>query len=309
MSAGPLTQLLLVKRPLILDGAMGTELQRRGANVGLPLWSAHPLLEHLELVLQVHMDYLDAGADIITADTFRTTPRTFRRAGAPDRSQEMTERAIGLARLARETVSRHPALIAASMGPLEDCYRPDLVPAEEELEDEHGQQARRLSGGSDFLLLETIGTVREAVAVCRAAREAGKEFVISFLCREEGSLYSGEPLEAAVELVAPFGPAAISVNCTPARALGRALATLADATTLPLGAYGNVGIAGGEQGEPFVRDVREGEYVWCALEWLTLGASIIGGCCGTTPEYIRRLALAFPGNDLPSTASGFQGAS
>ena len=125
---GPLGRALLRGRPLVLDGAMGTELDRRGVDTGLPLWSAGALLGSPGTVRQIHDDYIDAGADIITGDTFRTTRRTFLRAGLPDRSAELTSLAV---RLARESIAAHPeagVLLAGSMAPLEDCYRPDRSP-------------------------------------------------------------------------------------------------------------------------------------------------------------------------------------
>ncbi len=128
MKTTPLATLLAKKRPLILDGAMGTELQRRGANTLLPLWSAEALVLSPALVRQIHEEYIRAGADIITANTFRTTRRTFVRTGLPDRSQRLTTTALSLARQAREAFRDRDILVAGSIAPLEDCYRPELVP-------------------------------------------------------------------------------------------------------------------------------------------------------------------------------------
>ncbi|MBM2840689.1 MAG: homocysteine S-methyltransferase [Bacteroidetes bacterium] len=97
-----LKDLLSSKSTIILDGAMGTELQRRDVDTGLPLWSANALMVHPEVVLQIHKDYIEAGADIITTNTFRTTRRTFRRANLPDRSLQFTKSAVALARKARD---------------------------------------------------------------------------------------------------------------------------------------------------------------------------------------------------------------
>ena len=162
---------------------------------------------------------MDAGADILTANTFRTTPRTFRKAGfsespleagspgrashpgkvteggwpavtlPPDRSDSLTTLAIALARKAADEAAGRTVLVAGSIAPLEDCYRPDLVPSDAELHEEHAVQAARLArAGVDFLLLETMGTIREAVIALAAARETGNEVVVSFLCRRKGPL-------------------------------------------------------------------------------------------------------------------------
>ncbi len=284
---------------ILLDGAMGTELERRGFQTGLPLWSANVLLDHPEAVLQVHRDSIAAGADIITTDTFRTTRRTFLRAGLPDRSGELTRLAVQLAARAREEFPERKVRIAGSIGPLEDCYRPDLVPAEKQLLEEHTLHARRLAeAGVDLLLVETMGTVREAYAAARAARATGKETIVSFLCNPEGSLYGGEALAEAVGAIEPLGPAAFSINCVSPRHMERAIAALKAATRLPFGVYGNVGLPGGEAGSrgaagAMACDVDVEAYAGFARRWAALGAAFIGGCCGTTPAYIKRLSGVF----------------
>ncbi len=293
MNTTPLATLLAKKRPLILDGAMGTELQRRGANTLLPLWSAEALVLSPALVRQVHVEYIAAGADIITANTFRTTRRTFVRTGLPDRSKRLTDIALALARQARDTYPQKETLIAGSVAPLEDCYRPELVPPRRALEEEHAELAGRLAeGGADFLLLETMGTIREAAAACKAAAATGKEVVVSFLCNEQGDLYSGEPLQDAIAAVKPFSPTALSINCVSPRVIDKALARLCAASSLPFGVYANVGLPGKEHNEIMSCDVNEEEYTAFALRWVQEGAAIIGGCCGTTPAYITKLAEA-----------------
>ncbi len=304
MTAAPLRTLLANRRPLILDGAMGTELQRRGVDTTLPLWSARALIDAQDAVLQIHREYLAAGADIITTNTFRTTSRTFDRAGLPDRSAELTRRAVDLARTACGAVSDRTVLIAGSLAPLEDCYRPDRVPPDHELAAEHREQASRLAeAGVDFLLLETFGTIREARAACTAAVATDKEVVLSLLCTPDGRLYSGEQLDDAVAAVLPLRPAGLAVNCVSARHIAVAFETLRTtflgrtglldvpdtSGSFPLGVYANAGVAGEEQNESMVRDVNPEEYAAFARQWIRAGAAIVGGCCGTTPDYIRRL--------------------
>ena len=138
---------------------MGTELERRGAATGLPLWSARALLESPELVLAIHRDEVAAGADILTANTFRTHRRTLAKENAGERSAELTRTAVLLAREAARSASR-PVWVAGSLSPLEDCYRPDLRPPGEALEREHAVQAEALaSSGADLILIETQNSV------------------------------------------------------------------------------------------------------------------------------------------------------
>lgn len=289
---GPLTKMLGTKSLLILDGAMGTELQRREVDTGLPLWSANALMVHPEVVRQIHMDYIEAGADIITTNTFRTTRRTLRRANLPDRSLQLTNMAVAIARQAREAFKDRETLIAGSIAPLEDCYRPDLVPHDTDLNAEHAELASRLAdAGVDFILLETMNTMREAYAACRAAKATGKEVVVSFICNEMGALLSGESVHEAVKTVSELSPSGFSINCISPHHIMRAADDLKSATQLPFALYGNVGLPeSNKHGWEFTHDVLEDEYARCALEWHRQGASIVGGCCGTSPAYIRAVA-------------------
>jgi S-methylmethionine-dependent homocysteine/selenocysteine methylase len=291
--AGTLAQLLEAGRILILDGAMGTELQRRGADTALPLWSARALLDNPDLVLQIHRAYIEAGADILTTTTFRATRRTFRRAGLPDRSAELVKRAVGLARQAQVAFPERRVLVAGSIAPLEDCYRPDLVPGETELEDEHGELASRLAAeGVDVLLLETMNTAREAAAACRAASASGKDFCVSLLCTAKADLYDGSQIPEVVRALIPLRPTALSVNCVSARSIVNAVQRVRAATSLPVGVYANVGLPEQERGWKFTHDVSDEEYAAYAWSWVAAGAQIIGGCCGTTPRTIETLCHA-----------------
>jgi S-methylmethionine-dependent homocysteine/selenocysteine methylase len=173
------------------------------------------------------------------------------------------------------------------MAPLEDCYRPDLVPPDIELRDEHRELAQRLvDAGADFLLLETMNTLREAVAAAEAALQTGSEVVVSFICNRGGNLLSGESLADAVRTIAALSPTALSVNCVSPRFMEAAIVRLRAATALPFAVYGNVGLPDDRQGWEFTYDVLAEEYGRYALQWHRAGASIIGGCCGTTPDYI-----------------------
>jgi len=279
---------------IILDGALGTELGRRGANIDLPLWSANALIDRPTLVQAIHEEYIAAGADIITTDTFRTTARTFALAGLLDRSEELTMLAVHLAKNAREKCPDRRVQIAGSIAPLEDCYSPELVPPDEDLAIEHTLHARRLAGaGVDFLLCETMATAREAAAACKAATATGVRTIVSFLCNSNGDLFDGRPLEEGVEAVEQFSPWALSLNCISPRFMHIAIHRLRQATSYPFGVYANVGLPGAERDGAMTCDISPEEYVQYAGQWREMGAMFIGGCCGTTPDYIRALRKVF----------------
>jgi homocysteine S-methyltransferase len=284
----------ILSRPnkLILDGATGTELNRRGADTGLPLWSANALLNEKdsETLKQIHVDYLNAGADIITTNTFRTHRRALVSSGNVDRALELTRRAVDIARDAIASVgSTSPKFIAGSISTLEDCYRPDLVPPDDELRAEHSERVHHLlAAGVDLFLVETINTIREASIIAKLATITGTPVIVSFVCNRDGKLLSGESVADAARAILPLGVAAIGVNCGPTPNLAKPLAELQSVcgNDFPLIAYGNIGYADEEVG--WVNTDTEDPKAYCnhAIDW---PAKIIGGCCGTTPEHIRQL--------------------
>jgi len=277
----------LAERPLLLDAALGTELTRRGSPSAPPLWSARAVLERPDLVLALHRENVGAGADVLTAATFRTQPALL---GAAAR--EATRCAVGLA---REAAAEGPGvLVAGSIAPVADCWRPDLVPVDTELARLYALHAEALAAaGADLLLLETFGTAREWLAAARAASATGLPVVACATTREDGALLSGEPLgETARALLAlPAPPVALGVNCVPARRLAASLAGLAAAAPgVPLAAYGNTGLPLDEAAGLFAEPVSPAEYAAIAERWLALGARLVGGCCGTSAGHVAALA-------------------
>ena len=279
---------------LILDGATGTELNRRGVDTGLPLWSANALMNDRDakILQQIHEDYLRAGADIITTNTFRTHRRALAPSGNADRALELTHRAVNIARAAIENVpSNKPRFVAGSISTLEDCYRPDLVPPDDELRTEHSERVHHLvECGVDLILIETINTIREAVIMAKLATITGMPVVVSFVCDREGKILSSETLTEAASQLLPIGVAAIGVNCGPTPNLAKPLAELQTACgkDFPLIAYGNIGYADEKVGWVNTDSENPKDYCEHASHW---PVKIVGGCCGTTPEHIAQLAL------------------
>lgn len=273
---------------LLLDGATGTELNRRGVDTGLPLWSAKALTTDtgLNVLRQIHLDYLNAGADVLTTNTFRTHRRALASTGHDAR--ELTKRAV---ETAQEAVSEYeqPAQVAGSVAPLEDCYRPDLVPTDDECRVEHSERIHHLvEAGVDLLLIETMNSIREAVIAAKLATITGRPTWVSFVCDREGRILSGESVAVAAGMLLPLGVKALGVNCGPAHTLAKPLAELRAicGPDFPLIAYGNIGYPDEAQGW-INTDAESPENYWqCARTW---PAQIVGGCCGTTPEHIRKL--------------------
>jgi S-methylmethionine-dependent homocysteine/selenocysteine methylase len=278
---------------LLLDGATGTELEARGVRCELPLWSAHALIEAPDIVRSVHAAYVAAGAELVTANTFRTQRRTLARGGCGERAAELTQLAV---RLAREGAAGadHPVAVLGSTPPLEDCFAPELVPSPAELDVEHAEHAHHLAlAGVDGILIETMNTLREAKAALRAARAVKLPALVSFVCWRDATLLSGETLAEAIHGLRDLAPDAVLVNCLPISNVDACIAPLA-ACGLPFGVYANLGGPHEAPSDDAVvrhrEDVAPDVYAAHAREWLAAGASIIGSCCGTSPAYTATLA-------------------
>jgi homocysteine S-methyltransferase len=224
---------------------------------------------------------------VITANTFRTHARTLAHAGMQKRAAELTKLAVSIARDAADD----RVWVAGSQSPLEDCYTPGLVPDDAALDREHHLMAENLAeAGVDLILAETQNTVREAVATCRAAAATGVPSFVSLVCGTDSRLLSGETITSAVEAVRPFSPVALLLNCLPADSALKPLRGLqAAADGIPVGIYANVGRPNAAQGWVNTDAVDPQAYSRYAADWLSAGAKLIGGCCGTTPEHIRAL--------------------
>jgi S-methylmethionine-dependent homocysteine/selenocysteine methylase len=276
----------------ILDGAMGTELQRRGVMTYLPEWSARALLTAPDMVRTIHEEYIRAGADVITTNTFRTTSRALGKVGIGKRARELTTMAVRLAKEARQNLGNGKLIrIAGSIAPLEDCYSPDIAPDEERARVEHEQLARWLVEAEvDLILIETMNTISEARAALAAVKKTLEiEVWVSLACDADGNILSGERISRAVEALLPFKPSAFLVNCTDTTATNLAVAQLLEFSTVPVGAYANMGHAESSLGWKFTDELSPHRYYQCAVEWVRLGAKIVGGCCGTTPAHICAL--------------------
>jgi len=280
---------------------MGTELRARGVEVPdhvTSIWSAKALIDAPEAVLQIHRDYIAAGADVITTNNYSVTPQLLSREGLEDRFEELTLQAADLARQAREIGSR-PVRIAGSIPPLETSYRPELVGEDQAILQDYRRMAEILAPRVDILLCETMSSAREALAAVTAAAETDREVWVSWTLQGDrpDHLPSGETVREAYEALAHRTIGAYLVNCCGANFVTRAVTILSGLTTLPIGGYANAAnvISGAEEGSPPAPELIEREpldiegYATAATEWIEAGASIVGGCCSTRPAHIARL--------------------
>lgn len=251
---------------LLLDGAVGTELARRGS-AGRPGIARSP-----QITQQVHESYLEAGADLLTTDTFTTNRYVLRKVGQPEeRMAEYTRAAVTLARQTRDRLEPE-ALVAGSMS----------GPGFENIEDEYAEQAAVLAAaGADILLPEYTSFVNCAPAVRAASRTGLPVFLGIRHVTESGVLDTGHTIQDAIDSLDGCWPDAVLLMCSSATAISAALPALREAFSGgAVGAYANM----------LTEVLTPERYAELARRWvLESGAQIIGGCCGTRPEHIAAL--------------------
>jgi S-methylmethionine-dependent homocysteine/selenocysteine methylase len=266
---------------IVMDGATGTELGRRGIDTRTALFSAAALLDAagVTTLRDVHRDYVKSGAEVITANTFRTNPR---KAGA--RWRELTALAV---QVAKASGARR---VAGSMAPVEDCYLPDLRPPAGVAAREHRQMAQALAeAGCDLLLVETVAAADEGLAAVEAAKAAGLPVWVSAMAMPDGRMRSGDDLAAFFREARAAGASAALINCVPCDGVDLGLAAAAG-SGLPFGGYAHMGEVDPAAGWPEAPVLSPAEYAGRVARWLERGASIAGGCCGTTPDHVAALA-------------------
>jgi homocysteine S-methyltransferase len=295
---------------VILDGALATELEARGADLRDPLWSARMLLEDPDLIRAVHRDYFEAGADIaITASYQASLPTLLQRGLSARQAEDVLRLSVRLAQEARDHFlhgaqpKRVRPLVAASIGCygafLHDGseYRGDYGLSVNELVDWHRPRLDILAAsGADLLACETIPCLAEAEALVRLLDESpGIPAWISFSCRDGQHLCHGETLAEAVALVAGCTRVlAVGVNCTAPRHVADLLRSVAAVTKKPLVAYPNSGETWDAERQTWRASADVLDWGEAARSWRAAGARLIGGCCRTTPATIRRLRQMFP---------------
>jgi homocysteine S-methyltransferase len=305
MSANPLAEMLAQQPAVILDGALATELERRGANLNDALWSARMLLEDPDLIRRVHYDYLAAGADVITTASYQATFEGFMRRGlSHDAAGDLMRLSVRLALEARDAFwaehsqrkRRTRPLVAASVGPygayLADGseYRGDYELSREELMAFHRPRLALLaSSGVDLLACETIPCRLEGEAlVALLAEFAETPAWLSFSCRSGSEVSDGGSFADCAALANSSDQiVAVGINCTAPRYIEDLLLAAKAVTAKPLLCYPNSGEAWDPLNNCWIGSTGITDFRTPAQRWHAAGARVIGGCCRTTPEDIR----------------------
>ncbi|MDP9570366.1 homocysteine S-methyltransferase family protein [Agrobacterium cavarae] len=293
----------------ILDGGMSRELQRLGAELKQPEWSALALINAPDIVRQVHAEFIEAGADVVTTNSYALVPFHI----GEDRFRKEGASLIALSgRLAREAAdaSGRKVTVAGSLPPIFGSYEPQNFDASR-VQDYLGVLVENLDPFVDVWLGETLSLIAEGEAVRQAVAKTGKPFWISFTLDDdtaqvsgaEPKLRSGETVRAAAEWAAGSGAAALLFNCSKPEVMKAAVETAATTfkekdASLEIGVYANA--FEGEQGETAANeglhstraDLTDDIYSRFACTWADAGATMIGGCCGIGAAHIHKVAGA-----------------
>ena len=264
---------------------MGTQLISHGIKLPLPLWSAQANIEESQIVQSIHKDYVEAGADIITTNTFRTTTWSYRRAEyspkrASRKAKDSLMKAIDLAR------SVNPKILAGSITSINDCYEPDEFPGKSIAEDSYGETIEWfIEGGVDTVLLETMGHLDEINIALEATKNISTVW-LSLIINEKGHLLSGDSLREIYALSIKQ-LTCLMLNCNTIELTKQILNPFIDNSTLNWGVYPNLGLTQPELDGEIHGIVDTEKFKESIISYLDKKPYIIGACCGSTPNHIR----------------------
>ena len=295
------------KTIVLLDGGVGQELYRRSTRPAAPLWSVQVMMDEPHLVEAVHLDFIEAGARIITVNTYTATPHRLTREGLPDKFEALQGAAFAAAASAREK-SGQAVRIAGCLPPLVGSYRADLTPPEDECLANYRRIVAVQADHVDLFLCETMLSAAEARAATVAAAESGKPVWTALSVDDaDGSvLRSGEGVAEGARAAVDAGADAVLINCSSPEAVATAMPLLAG-IGVPFGGYANgfVSIAAMQPGGTVEAleardDLDPATYADHAMSWIASGAAIVGGCCEIGPGHIAALGqrLAVEGHDV-----------
>ncbi|MFQ1020208.1 homocysteine S-methyltransferase [Gilliamella sp. CG13] len=302
----PIKNLLNQKNFIIVDGALASELQRRGCDLNDSLWSAKVLFEQPELIRQVHFDYFKAGADCAITASYQATPLGFAKKGINlNDSIALVQKSVELAQQAKqqylsELDQPKPLLIAGSVGPygayLADGseYTGAYQLSEEAFMEFHYVRIKALIDANvDLLACETLPSFTEIKALTKVIKQFPKiSCWFSFTLKDDQHLSDGTPLSLVVEYLNNIEQiASVGINCIALEKVTRSLNILNKLTSKPLIVYPN----SGEVYDPLIKQWHPNPQHNCTFanqltNWIESGAKLIGGCCQTTPNDIANIA-------------------
>jgi len=287
---------ILSSRTLLADGAMGTVLYARGIFINRCYDELN--ISDPSLVLAIHEEYLQAGAEIVESNTFGANRFRLARHGLADKVAQINAAGVRIARQAVEHLTEKQAIeawVAGAIGPLGVRLEPLGITSLDEAREAFAEQAKALAeAGADLIIIETMPALDEAHQALMAVKEVAPDLPVMVMVTvdDESNCLDGTTPEQAAALLTSWGADAIGVNCSsgPSTVL-TAVEAMRAATSLPLAAMPNAGMPRAVEGRNIY--LCSPEYMASfARKAMRAGAQIVGGCCGTTPNHIRAMNSA-----------------
>lgn len=310
MSYDRLKRRLDADEVVILDGATGTELERRGARMDTAAWCAPATIENDQLLTEIHADYIRAGSQVITANTFSSTRMLLKASGLGDRAPEISRRAVEAALRARDVTHRPEVVVAGSLSHMVPIAKgltaadPKAVPSDAEIGNSLDELARTLaSAGCDLIILEMMYHPVRARLALKAALSTGLPVWFGASARrgkagKAVSFYRHDDMALGeIAALIPDGVDVAGVMHTEPAVMEEALGVIRGKFDGPLMAYPDSGYFEMPNWR-FVDIIAPGRLEQFFADWLRAGVRVIGGCCGLTPEHIAaavRARAAFVG--------------
>lgn len=285
-------QALIRRGPVLLDGATGSNLLERGMPKGMAteLWAdAHP-----EVILELQMAYVQAGSQVLYAPTFQAQPASLQAVGRENETERLNARLVALTRQA----AGGAALVAGGLATMAGTLESWNVENFSKMTDLYRRQiAGLLEGGADLLVAETLLYQQEAEAVLLAAELEGGQLPVlySFTMQPDGTLFSGQEAGPMLRELEDAGAAAVGFNCVAAsEQLPALVARLRRYVRGPLLSKPNAGYPAISPEGRAVYPMGAEEFADLQIGAAQMGANLLGGCCGTTPDFIQKLRERLP---------------
>ena len=269
---------------------MGTELIKRNINLNKYIWSASENINNPELIYNIHKEYINSGADYITTNTFRATPRAYYKY---DKSKNYINKAktsfIKSVEIAKRAAEKSIQTVG-SIAPLEDCYLPQLFPGKKIAYVEFSQLADWFCNiGVDVIMLETMNSIVETEIALKALDNVTMPLWVSFIVKDEHSLLSGDLLINAYEIIKKYNVCKILFNCANLNITYNTINNIVNFVDIDWGIYPNLG-----KGVPASDGVIKKYYsikkfINIIQHAINNGASIVGACCGSSPMHINEI--------------------
>jgi S-methylmethionine-dependent homocysteine/selenocysteine methylase len=292
-------------KPLILDSALGTEIENRGEflpSFKTSIWSAYCLIHNPDLILQIHIDNIEAGADVITTSNYQATPELLKREPTAPLYSDLAKKSLELCQKAVDMTGAETK-IAGCFPPIHVTFRPDLSGNQDQLDEFYSTLGAIYKGNTDIIICETMASIYEGTTAASIAKEFSKETWLSWTTRgnkgNASRLPSTELLEDAIIAGSNLGVNCQLVNCVHADEASKAILKL-KAKNTNFGVYANSSVFKYNPLDGFVNDsdeyhhqhsqfINSDEYGDFAKKWIEDGVYVLGGCCRTSTDHIKKI--------------------